>query len=241
MSYAARETGGRVSAPAAFASSGPASRKLPEQSSQTTTANPLDSGQAAPTAAAPPKKTRKRLNKELAQAARDRKRDQHYANMRNPPNDKDVWICEFCEYESIFGQPPAALIRKYELKDRRLRKEAAERQRLLQKAKMQSRKGKKTGKSAAAKTNAPAQDRTTPQGDANAPPIAPGPGQEPDDEYYEDEEYEDHGQELGTEDGTPVPGEEGHDGGDGTEGHRPLRPPTATRPISDGQAPTASS
>lgn len=62
---------------------------------------------------------------------------------------EDVWICEFCEYESIFGRPPEALIRQYEIKDRRERKRLAEKKRLLEKAKMKGRKNKKATKNAA--------------------------------------------------------------------------------------------
>ncbi|KAI0867942.1 hypothetical protein GGS24DRAFT_245549 [Hypoxylon argillaceum] len=64
--------------------------------------------------------------------------------MHHPPAPEDYYLCEFCEYELIFGHPPEALIRQYEIKDRRRRREEAERRRLLEKAKMKSRKGKKT-------------------------------------------------------------------------------------------------
>ena len=47
-----------------------------------------------------------------------------------------MWICEFCEYEDIYGAPPYAMIRRYEIKDRQEREQAAERRRLLEKAKM---------------------------------------------------------------------------------------------------------
>lgn len=57
-----------------------------------------------------------------------------------------MWICEFCEYEDIWGEPPLALIRSYEIKDRKVRQEAEEKRRLLEKAKMKGRKGKKGGK-----------------------------------------------------------------------------------------------
>lgn len=213
-----------------------------DQTTQSTAAKPLESAPAAPAAPAPPKKTRKRLNKELALAAKHRREDTFYANQRNPPKDEDVWICEFCEYEAIFGQPPSALIRKYELRDRRERKQAAERQRLLEKAKMKSRKGKKSGKPAAAKNNAPAQDRTTPQGDASAPPAAPGQDQGLEgEEFHEEEYYDDRGQENGTDNGTLAAGEEGQGGGDGMKGHRPLRPPTVPQPQPDNHVSTAKS
>lgn len=85
-----------------------------------------------------------------ALAARQRKIQQQYANLHHPPATEDVWICEFCEYESIFGHPPEALIRQYEIKDRKERKHLAEKKRLLEKAKMKGRKGKKATKKSAA-------------------------------------------------------------------------------------------
>lgn len=81
-------------------------------------------------------------------AARQRKIQQQYANLHHPPSMEDIWICEFCEYESIFGHPPEALIRQYEIKDRKERKRLAEKKRLLEKAKMKGRKNKKATKNA---------------------------------------------------------------------------------------------
>ncbi|KAH0398145.1 hypothetical protein KCU89_g7544, partial [Aureobasidium melanogenum] len=66
-----------------------------------------------------------------------------------------MWICEFCEYEDIWGVRPEALIRQYEIKDRKERQKAEERRRLLEKAKQKNRKGKKNnakGKPAPAQT-----------------------------------------------------------------------------------------
>ena len=68
---------------------------------------------------------------------------QDYDNYNNPPKRDKVWVCDFCEYEMIFGEPPVALIRQYEIKDRSERRRLAEKRRLLEKAKMKSRKGKK--------------------------------------------------------------------------------------------------
>ncbi|OIW31256.1 hypothetical protein CONLIGDRAFT_573934 [Coniochaeta ligniaria NRRL 30616] len=241
-SAAARQNGGRLSAPAAYPPSTLPTRQMADQITQSAAAKPLASAPAAPAAAAPPKKTRKRLNKELNLAAKHRKENTLFANQRNPPKDEDFWICEFCEYENIFGQPPLSLIRKYELRDRRERKQAAERQRLLEKAKMKSRKGKKNSKPAATKNSAPAQDRTTPQGDASAPHPAPTQGQGHEgEEYHEEEDYENRGQEAGTENGTTAASQEVHGGGDGTEGHRPLRPPTVPQPNLDDHVSTAQS
>jgi hypothetical protein len=83
-----------------------------------------------------------------ALAARQRKIQQQYTNIHHPPSLEDIWICEFCEYESIFGHPPEALIRQYEIKDRKERKRLAEKKRLLEKAKMKGRKTKKATKNA---------------------------------------------------------------------------------------------
>lgn len=83
-----------------------------------------------------------------ALAARQRRIQQQYTNIHHPPRLEDIWICEFCEYESIFGRPPEALIRQYEMKDRKERKRLAEKKRLLEKAKMKGRKTKKATKNA---------------------------------------------------------------------------------------------
>ena len=98
--------------------------------------------------AAPPRKPRRPLSKQYAMAARDRRVRQTYNNFHHPPKEDDVWICEYCEYEAIFGTPPAALIRQYEIKDRRERRRLAEKQRLLEKAKSKGRRGKRGAKNA---------------------------------------------------------------------------------------------
>jgi hypothetical protein len=107
----------------------------------------------APNANAQGKKTRRRRGDVYALAARQRKLQQEYNNLQHPPAPEDVWICEFCEYESIFGQAPHALIRQYEIKDRKERRRLAEKRRLLEKAKLKGRKGKKQTKNAAKTAN----------------------------------------------------------------------------------------
>ena len=102
------------------------------------------------------KKPRRPLVKQYTNAARDRRLRQEYSNFHHPPKEDDIWICEFCEYESIFGAPPEALIRQYEAKDRRERKRIAEKRRLLEKAKMKGKKGKKGTKNAAKNASASA-------------------------------------------------------------------------------------
>lgn len=141
----------------------------------------------------PPKKNRRRTGKEYLIAARKRRQLQQEHNSKFPPAPEDVWICEFCEYERIFGTPPEALIKQYELKDRRVRKQEAERRRLLEKAKMKGRKGKK-GNKATAKAPAAANDRQA----THQQTQQPGPLNQSQshsqgtqsEEYYEDE-YDD--------------------------------------------------
>ena len=94
----------------------------------------------------PPKKPRRTLSRQYDIAARDRRLRQEYTNFHHPPKDEDIWICQFCEYESIYGERPEYLIGQYEAKDRRERKRLAEKRRLLEKAKMKGRKGKKGNK-----------------------------------------------------------------------------------------------
>jgi rubrerythrin len=117
----------------------------------------------SPTPAEPAKRPRRTAGKEYLIAARERRHAQQFKNYHNPPAPEDIWICEFCEYERIFGGPPKALIRQYEIKDRRAKKQEAEKRRLLEKAKMKGRK--KKGNKAAPK----------PSHAANNPPPAQQP------------------------------------------------------------------
>lgn len=143
----------------------------PNMASQTNQAGAHQDGvnQQAPQQA---KKPRRPLHKQYAIAARNRRTRQELINYKNPPKEEDVWICEFCEYESIFHEPPKALIRQYEVKDRLERKRLAEKQRLLEKAKMKGRKGKKGNKKNA---NANANAATH----AQQPAQKPRHGQQP--------------------------------------------------------------
>lgn len=141
---------------------------------------------------APPKKPRRRTGKEYLIAARQRKQEQEDWNYRNPPpKDEDPYVCEFCEYERIFGTPPEALIKQYEIKDRRRKKQEAEKRRLLEKAKMRSRKGKKGNKNTA-KTSSVPQNRQAEQQQAQQPTSANQSQSQgtQSEEYYEDE-YDD--------------------------------------------------
>jgi hypothetical protein len=137
-------------------------QKVSNHGTQTTSHAPTSGAPHAPVAAgtnanananAQGKKPRRRRGDVYALAARERKLQTKYNNLQHPPAPEDIWICEFCEYESIFGEPPHALIRQYEIKDRKERRRLAEKRRLLEKAKLKGRKGKKQSKNAAKAAN----------------------------------------------------------------------------------------
>ncbi|KAL9111150.1 MAG: hypothetical protein Q9227_004413 [Pyrenula ochraceoflavens] len=109
-------------------------------------AGALSSGQQIDAQGRKPRRTRSEL---YVKAARTRRRRQAENNRMHPLSGEDIWVCEFCEYEDIFGRPPLALIRQYEIKDRKEQKRLREKRRLLEKAKMKGRKGKKQTKGAA--------------------------------------------------------------------------------------------
>lgn len=123
---------------------------------------PLPKSGQPPQQAPPPRKPRRSATKLYAYAARKRRTQQEYANFHNPPS--QPWICEFCEYEDIFGRPPEALIRQYEMKDRKERRRLAEKRRLLEKARMKGRKGKKASKKAQNNANNTQHAQTPPPG-----------------------------------------------------------------------------
>jgi hypothetical protein len=128
-------------------------------------------------AGAPRRRSRRHLEKELNLAARHRRQITANSNYHHPPKLEDIWICEFCEYERIFGEPPRALIRDYELKDRRIRQEVAERKRMLDKVKAKARKGKKGGKAPVKGGGTPGQAPENPQFEAaDEPGAIPGEG-----------------------------------------------------------------
>ncbi|ORY83193.1 hypothetical protein BCR37DRAFT_392537 [Protomyces lactucae-debilis] len=90
-----------------------------------------------------------------------------------PGETPPLWICQFCEFESIFGYAPLALIDGYNERMRSARRAAQERARLLEKARS---KGKKKKKKAAATTPSssatPAATATDGHGAATTAPIA---------------------------------------------------------------------
>ncbi|KAI0172617.1 hypothetical protein GGR52DRAFT_572443 [Hypoxylon sp. FL1284] len=139
---------------------------------------------------ATPKKPKRRVNP-LIQAAKQRRRETAYQNDQRPPSPEDIWICEFCEYERIFGRAPEALIRQYEVKDRQRRREEAERRRLLEKAKMKSRKGKKASKAPAKNNPATPNQQSGSSTGQQAPPPPSHPNDHDDDQTHHQTHGED--------------------------------------------------
>jgi hypothetical protein len=201
QSPAARGTLGMSTHGTQTSPSMPASHGAPNAGSQAkqglaASQNAPNGQKQAPTQATPAKKTRRRTGKEYLIAARQRRQQQEFRNYHHPPAPEDIWICEFCEYERIFGTPPEALIKQYEIKDRRVRKQEAERRRLLEKAKMKGRKGKK-GSKAAPKSTTPhdrhAQHQLTQQPATMNQSQSQSQGTQSE-EYYEDEYDEEYAQ-----------------------------------------------
>ena len=141
----------------------------------------------------PGKKTRpKRGGSQYLMAARERRVQQRYKNIHHPPSGDEIWICEFCEYESIFGTPPEALVRQYEINDLKERRRLEEKRRLLEKAKTKGRKGKKGGGKVAAKNPAANQQQAQSTAAGNDLADAQALGAQSDgygrDEYYDGED-----------------------------------------------------
>lgn len=151
----------------------------------------------APQSATSERKNRRRAAKDLQVQARKRREETTRQNYLHPQKPEDQWICEFCEYERIFGYPPVALIRQYEIKDRKLRQQEEERRRVWEKAKARSRKGKKS-KMPAKNSNASNNMHGHANDGHHAPPMTNTHSQETQSEVYddEDEEYDDGNYEI---------------------------------------------
>lgn len=130
------------------------------------------------------RKNRRRLARELNSQARRRREETTRQNQQHPQKPEDQWMCEFCEYERIFGYPPVALIRQYEIKDRKLKQQEEERRRVWEKAKARSRKGKKSRMPSKNQTNNHVQANEAHQ----APPMGNTHSQDTQSEVFDDEE-----------------------------------------------------
>lgn len=121
----------------------PASR-IPEAAQKESVTNNNTSSQAQPVGAQ--KTSRRSAAKEYAAAAKARRRETLLYNKRHPPKPEEIWICHFCEYESIFGRPPEALVRQYEINDRKQRQLEQQRRAQWERMKKGKHKGKKHSK-----------------------------------------------------------------------------------------------
>ncbi|KAF3928008.1 hypothetical protein AA313_de0200671 [Arthrobotrys entomopaga] len=80
-----------------------------------------------------------------AAARREFLQQQRLRQRQASGNKGEIWICEFCEYEAIFGQPPEALMRQYDIRDRKERRERKEAENRRRRAEERlQRKGRKT-------------------------------------------------------------------------------------------------
>lgn len=156
------------------------SKDLPQKTA------PSGQGQPAPAA----KTSRRSAAKEYNAAAKARRRETQLYNKRHPPKPEEIWICHFCEYEAIFGRPPEALVRQYEIKDRKQRQLEQQRRAQWERMKKGKHKSKKTNK-APAKASTPAQDPNHVAGTHGAPMNSNYSQGTQSEEYYDDEEYED--------------------------------------------------
>ncbi|KAF3940399.1 hypothetical protein ABW19_dt0203325 [Dactylella cylindrospora] len=91
----------------------------------------------------PPQPKKKSAAREAAR--RQYLQQQRLRQRQASGNKGEIWICEFCEYEAIFGQPPEALMRQYDIRDRRERRERKEAENRRRRAEERlQRKGRKT-------------------------------------------------------------------------------------------------
>ncbi|KAK6336264.1 hypothetical protein TWF696_001824 [Orbilia brochopaga] len=89
--------------------------------------------------------TPKKKSAARAAARREFLQQQRLRQRQASGNKGEIWICEFCEYEAIFGQPPEALMRQYDIRDRRERRERKEAENRRRRAEERlQRKGRKT-------------------------------------------------------------------------------------------------
>ncbi|KAL1838690.1 hypothetical protein VTJ49DRAFT_2416 [Mycothermus thermophilus] len=160
------------------------------------------SGAETPHATPPRKSTRRRTTKSYLVAAEERRRATQLYNKRHPPKPDEIWICHFCEYEWIFGHPPEALVRAYEIKERKQKQLEEQRRAQWERMKKGKHKGKKNSKLPNKNSHAGAQDNMHHHADTRGGMAGDhhhyghgGHGEEEEeyydeDEYYDDEEYD---------------------------------------------------
>ncbi|KUI54129.1 hypothetical protein VP1G_01524 [Cytospora mali] len=144
----------------------------------------------APESMTSERRNRRRAARDLHIQARKRREETARQNFVNPQKPEDQWICEFCEYERIFGYPPVALIRQYEIKDRKLRQQEEERRRVWEKAKARSRKGKKGKAPPKNSANNHANVHNHADDVHQAPPMNNTQSQDTQSDVFDEDEYE---------------------------------------------------
>ncbi|KAK5662926.1 hypothetical protein OQA88_6338 [Cercophora sp. LCS_1] len=142
--------------------------------------------------------TRRSAARDYAAAALARRRETELYNKRHPPKPDEAWVCYFCDYERIFGQPPVALVRQYEIKDRKQRQADQRLKANWEKMKKGKNKGKKSSKLPAK----PEMGYDGHQGGHGAP-MHSNYSQGTQSEEYEDDDYEDEDQEYDPEEELP--------------------------------------
>jgi hypothetical protein len=191
---------------------------MPQAADAGTKEAPSKGGTGAPNQhSAPPQKTSRRsATKEYLAAAKARRRETQLYNKRHPPKPEDIWICHFCEYEWIFGHPPEALVRAYEIKERKQRQLEEQRRAQWERMKKGKHKGRKNSKLPAKNSNA-AHDGHHHADGRGGPGDRYDHGAQGEEEYYDDEYYEDDEYDAEEE----VTLERGGPGGDGRHDHVP--------------------
>lgn len=165
--------------------------------------------------AAAPKPPRKKPSQQQYKLAADARQRRTLENNKcRPPKEADIWICEFCEYETIFGQPPMALIRQYEINDMKKRRLEQERKAKLESMKKGKNRKQRHGKGSAKTSSAAQHDHGSADrhGGTDSGTFSQGTRSETDD--FEDSfgpddamspEQLDLGGRLALDDGTPGP------------------------------------
>lgn len=97
----------------------------------------------------PPRHRRTKEEKEFDRQRLLAKQRREARSKLKPGERESIWICQFCEFESIFGYAPLALINGYTERVRATRRAALERKRLLEKARSKGKKKKKAGSKSA--------------------------------------------------------------------------------------------
>ena len=180
------------------------------------------------------RRTRKSIDRELEDQARQRRAKTQQSRRRYPVPLEEEWVCDFCIYESIWGEPPVAIIRAYEERERRERIAEMNKKRRLEQVKARSRKGKKQPKNANGKAGSPAKSHhDAHEHDAHAA-VHEDVGSEVDDvtsEEYVDDSFHPL-DDVDDGDLSPIPGDHnythngfGNDGGRGVGRGREIQVP----------------